>query len=557
MKRTWWKEAIIYQIYPRSFKDTNGDGVGDLPGIIEKLDYLKELGIDVLWLSPVYASPNHDNGYDISDYYAIHEEFGTMEDFDQLLAGLHERDMKLVMDLVVNHTSIQHEWFQKARKSADNPFRDFYFWESEPPNNWQSIFGGPAWTYDEKAEAYYLHLFTPEQPDLNWDNPKVREEIYQMMRFWLDKGIDGFRMDVISLISKRTDWPDADFSDFNEAIEKVYANGPQVHKYLKEMHQEVLADYDIMTIGEGVGVPPKKVRKYVAPKRKELDMIFHFGHMFIDHGSEGKFDIKKFSLSDFKEVFATWDEAVGKRGWLNIYLDNHDFPRMISRFGNDGLYREESAKLLATLLFTLRGTPCIYQGSEIGMTNASFPDWEDYRDIEVFNARREYEERFKDHRNKDKKLAKLFRAVQQQGRDNQRTPMQWDDSENAGFTSGTPWIKVNPNYPKINVEVERAKDQSIFAFYQQLIEFRRQHPTLIYGKYQILDGGSDQLYAYRRYDDDGEFFIYLNFGSDRYEGIPLPADKRFTLALSNYRQRAGAASLRPWEARVYQVIQEE
>jgi len=554
MDKAWWKEAVIYQIYPRSFKDSNGDGVGDLRGIIEQLDYLQTLGVDVVWLSPIYQSPNDDNGYDISDYYNVMDEFGTMDDFDELQAGLRQRNIRLVLDLVVNHTSDDHPWFQASRKSKDNTYRDYYYWRPEPPSNWFSFFGGPAWEQDPLTSEYYLHLFTRRQPDLNWENPEVRREVYKVMRFWLDKGVDGFRMDVIPLISKNLDFPDVDPKDFNAVIEEVYANGPRVHEFLQEMHREVMADYDMMTIGEGVGIPPKEAKKYVGAKRKELNMIFHFGHMFIDHGAGGKFDIVDFSLPDFKKVFTEWHDAVGDQGWLNVYLDNHDFPRMVSRFGNDRLYRVESAKMLATLLLTMRGTPCIYQGSELGMTNVAFESIEDYRDIETLNAYNAAIEQYKDHKQKAQKLKALMRSIHQQGRDNQRTPMQWDDSPHAGFTKGEPWIKVNPNYEEINAREALDDPDSVFHYYRRMIDLRRKNPTLVYGEYQVMDGGSEQLFAYRRYDEEGEFFIYLNFSSDRYEGIPIPADKRIRLVMSNYKLHPGAHSLRPWEARVYQVI---
>ncbi len=545
MQHSWWKEAVIYQIYPRSFKDSNGDGIGDLRGIIEKLDYIQELGVDVIWLCPVYRSPNDDNGYDISDYYGIMDVFGSMADFNELLAGIHARGMKLLMDLVVNHTSDEHSWFQESRKSPDNPYRDYYFWKPRKPNNWQSFFGGAAWEPDETTGAYYLHLFTRKQPDLNWENPKVRQEVYRLMRFWLDKGVDGFRMDVIPLISKRLDFPDADFSNFNRVIEEVYANGPRVHEFLQEMHREVMQHYDMMTVGEGVGITPEKANLYVGEDRQELNMIFHFGHMFIDHGPGGKFDIVDFDLNDFKAVFTEWHQAVGERGWTNIYLDNHDFPRMVSRFGDDGKYRVESAKVLATLLLTLRGTPCIYQGSEIGMTNVAFDSFDDYRDVETLNALREYRAAGKDE-------SELLEAVHRQGRDNVRTPIQWDDSPNAGFTSGTPWLRLNPNYREINVEAARQDPDSIFYFYRRLLRYRRAHPTLIYGDYEVIDRGSNRLYAYRRWDENGEYYIFLNFSSETLVKLPFPTDKELLLEISNYpKEKVTDPALNPWEARIY------
>lgn len=395
MNRIWWKESVICQVYPRSFNDSNGDGIGDLRGIIEKLDYLKELGIDIIWLNPIYKSPNDDNGYDISDYTNIMDEFGTMADFDELLKGIHARGMRLVMDLVVNHSSDEHHWFQESRKSKDNPYRDYYFWRPEPMNNWQSFFGGNVWEKDDLTGEYYLHLFSKKQPDLNWENPQVRQEVYHLMRFWLDKGIDGFRMDVIPFISKRTEFLDTNLPDFGNIIEDVYANGPKVHDYLQEMYREALAPYDIMTVGEGSGIPPHLANLYVGSDRNELSMIFHFGHMGIDHSARGRFDSKTWQLSDFKRIFNEWNEAVGEVGWINTFLDNHDFPRMVSRFANDQEYRVESAKLLATLLFTMRGTPCIYYGSEIGMTNITLDSWEDVQDIEAKNAYRAAQEKEK------------------------------------------------------------------------------------------------------------------------------------------------------------------
>jgi len=542
--RKWWKEAVIYQIYPRSFKDTDGDGIGDLQGIIQKLDYLEELGVNVLWLSPIYPSPNDDNGYDISDYYDILPEFGTRIDFNELLMETHRRDMKLILDLVVNHTSDEHFWFQESRQSNDNPYRDFYFWRPHPPNNWRSFFGGPAWEYDELSGEYYLHLFTKKQPDLNWENPQVREEVYKIMHFWLDKGVDGFRMDVIPLISKRLDFPDADFSDFNKVVETVYANGPRVHEFLREMHREVLSHYDLMTVGEAPGVPPELANLYVGKNRNELNMIFHFGHMFLDHGPEGKFDVKEWKLSDFKGVFNSWDKAIGEEGWINIYLDNHDFPRLVSRWGNDREYWEKSAKLLATLLMTLRGTPCLYQGTELGMTNVAFDSFDDYRDIETHNFRRLYEEQGRD-------MDQLLRAVHRQGRDNVRTPMQWSDDEHAGFTTGRPWLRLNPNYPRINADKALQDPNSIYYFYRMLIQIRREHLTLVYGQYEMIDGDSEQVFNYRRWDEEAEYYIFLNFSGEPAEPTGRPKGPSLQLLCSNYEGET--EMLRPWEARVYRV----
>ncbi|MEO0727049.1 MAG: alpha-glucosidase [Bacteroidota bacterium] len=546
MTKTCWKEAVIYQIYPRSFKDSNGDGIGDLGGIIEKLDYLAELGVDILWLSPIYQSPNNDNGYDISDYRNIMTEFGSMADFDRMLAGIHERGMKLMMDLVVNHSSDEHQWFQESRKSKDNPYRDYYIWRDKKPVSWPSFFGGEAWEYDEQSDAYYLHLFSKKQPDLNWENPKVREEVYSMMRFWLDKGVDGFRMDVIPFISKRLEWPEVDWNDFPKIVEEVYANGPRLHEFLHEMHNKALADYDVTTVGEAPGVPAQLGNMYVGESRKELDMIFHFGHMFLDWGPGGKFDIADWDLRDFKGVFNEWYEALGEEGWVSIFLDNHDFPRLVSRWGNDGKYRTESAKLLAILLMSLRGTPSIYQGSEIGMTNVAFPSIDDYRDIETVNEWREAKEQGRD-------LDQLLAGIHKQGRDNVRTPVHWDDSPNAGFTTAEePWIKVNPNYPSINAKAVLAEPNSTFYFYQKLLRLRKQYEAWVYGQYEMIDGNDTQLYAYRRWDEEGEFYFYLNFSESKLSELPGPPLADMELVVGNYTDQS-TAHLRPWEARVYRA----
>lgn len=543
MKKNWWKEAVIYEIYPRSFQDSNGDGVGDLQGIIQRLDYLKELGIDVIWIGPVYDSPNDDYGYDIRDYRKIIDEAGTMEDFDDLLEAVHERDMKLIMDLVVNHTSDEHEWFSKSRQSKDNPYRDYYFWSPEKSNNWQSFFGGDAWEYDDRTGEWYLHLFTKKQPDLNWENPDVRNDIYEMMRFWLDKGVDGFRMDVISLISKRTDFLDTNLDDFADVIEKIYANGPRVHKYLKEMNEKVLRHYDIMTVGEAVGVPKDQANLYVGENRNELNMIFHFEHMNMDAGPGGRFDPIENDFIRFKNIFTEWDEAVSGEGWNSIFLDNHDYPRMVSRFGNDKNYREESAKLLAVLLLTLRGTPCIYQGSELGMTNMAYPVFEDYRDVEVKNAKEAWVKAGKDP-------DELLGYVQKYSRDNARTPMQWNRDKHAGFTTGTPWIDVNPNYMAINA-VSAIKDpNSIFWFYNMLISLRKKHPVLVYGGYDQTDNDHPNLFTYRRWNDEEEFYVFLNFSEVKCELPDLLSDD-FDLVLTNQLNKESESKLYPWEARIY------
>ncbi|MEO0471794.1 MAG: alpha-glucosidase [Bacteroidota bacterium] len=544
MKRTWWKEGVIYQIYPRSFNDSDGDGVGDLKGILEKVPYLASLGIDIIWLSPVYQSPNDDNGYDISDYYNIMTEFGNMADFDQLLEAIHAHGMRLLMDLVVNHSSDEHEWFVQSRQSKDNPYRDFYHWRAtpngSPPNNWRSFFSGSAWEYDEPSGEYYLHLFTKKQPDLNWENPKLRQAVYDMMHFWLQKGVDGFRMDVIPLISKDLAFADKDWSKLESNFGTAYANGPRVHEFLKEMNQEVMAKYDIMTVGEAPGVSTEQAGLYVNEDRDELNMIFHFGHMFMDHGPGGRMDPIPIRLQDFTSVFEEWDAAVGKTGWNSLYLGNHDFPRMVSRFGNEA-YRVESAKLLATLLFTLRGTPGIYMGDEIGMTNTPFQRIEDYRDVEALNAWEEWKREGKD-------LDQFLEAGRSQARDHARTPMLWDNSQNAGFTHGTPWIMVNPNYTEVNVAAAEADPNSVLHYYRQLIKLRKAHLPLVYGEMKVLDTGNENIYAYEREFEGKTYQIFLNF-SNQAQSInqDLPSKD---LLISNYADHH-SANLRPWEAIVF------
>jgi len=546
MKKNWWKEAVIYEIYPRSFKDSNGDGIGDLRGVIEKLDYLKKLGVDVLWLCPVYDSPNDDYGYDIRDYRAIIKEAGTMEDFNELLEGVHDRGMKLIMDLVVNHTSDEHEWFQKSRESKENPYRDFYFWKPEKPNNWQSFFGGDAWEYDEKTGEWYLHLFTKKQPDLNWENPTVREKIYSMMRFWLNKGVDGFRMDVISLISKRTDFPDTNLDNFADVIEQVYANGPRVHEFLREMNEEVMSGYDITTVGEAVGVPKEKALLYVGDDRGELNMIFQFDHMIMDSGPGGRFDPIHRSFIQFKKIFREWDEAVSKKGWNSVYLDNHDYPRMVSRFGNDKIYRRESAKLLAMMLLTMRGTPCIFQGSELGMTNVAYPFFEDYRDVETRHAKEAWVKAGKDP-------DELLKYVQKYSRDNARTPMQWNRNKHAGFTEGSPWMKVNPNYMTINAKDSVNDQNSIFWFYNRLITIRKNNPVLVYGEYEQTDGDHSQLFSYIREDEDDLLHILLNFSDELCDISDINLEGVELILTNQLESELHQNHLLPWEARIYQL----
>jgi len=558
MEKKWWKEGVVYQIYPRSFKDSNGDGIGDLRGIIEKLDYIKELGTDIIWLCPIYQSPNCDNGYDISDYRKIMKEFGTEEDFDELLHEMHKRGLKLIMDLVVNHTSDEHEWFIASKSSRDNPYRDYYIWrdgkDGNPPNNWGSFFSGSAWKYDETTGQYYLHLFAEKQPDLNWENKKVREEIYDMMKFWLDKGIDGFRMDVINLISKVPGLPDGEKGEgdlYGNGF-PFTANGPRVHEYLQEMNREVLSKYDIMTVGETPGVDTESAKLYVNSDRNELNMLFQFELMDIDSGLGGKWDIKPWKLTTFKKIMYKWYESLKEKGWNSLYLNNHDQPRMVSRFGNDKEYRVESAKMLATLLHTWQGTPYIYQGEEIGMTNVRFEDISDYRDIETLNM-------FKEKNQQGVPVETIMESIYAKGRDNARTPMQWDASDNAGFTEGTPWIKVNPNYKEINVENALKDKNSVFYYYQKLIKLRKEHEIIVYGDVNLLLEDDENIFAYTRSYNDEKLLVILNFFEKEAE-FKLAESMEFEgaeLLISNYEvDNPGALKdmvLRPYEARVYKT----
>lgn len=557
MERAFWKEAVVYQIYPRSFKDSNGDGIGDIRGIIEKLDYLKELGVDVVWLSPVYQSPNDDNGYDISDYRAIMDEFGTMADWEALRDGLHERGMKLMMDLVVNHTSDEHAWFVASRSSKDNPYRDYYIWrpgkeDGREPNNWLSFFSGSAWAYDEKTGEYYLHLFSRKQPDLNWENPKVRQEVYDMMRWWLDRGVDGFRMDVINCISKAEGLPDAGNERYAWGGE-YFMDGPRVHEFLQEMNREVLSRYDVMTVGEMPGVTVEEARKYTDPRRKELNMVFQFEHVGLDAGPGGKWDVRPWDFVELKRTLNKWQTGLQGVGWNSLYMSNHDQPRMVSRFGDDGKYRKESAKMLATLLHTMQGTPYIYQGEEIGMTNVRFDSIDDYRDIETLNM---YREKVLDQ---GEDPGKVMESIYYIGRDNARTPMQWDDSAQAGFTTGEPWIGVNPNYKEINVKQALADPDSIFHYYRKLIALRKQNEIMVYGEFVPLLEDHPQIYAYLRVLDKERWLILLNFfGNDC--AFDLPEDVAFRdarLVIGNYadgdQALARRVQLRPYEARVYEL----
>ncbi len=551
MCRTWWKESVIYQIYPRSFFDTTGNGMGDLMGIQKKVAYIKNLGVDMVWLCPVYESPNDDNGYDISDYTKIMDEFGGDAAFDELLRELHANGLKLMMDVVFNHSSDEHHWFQESRKSKDNKYRDYYFWkegkEGGPPNNWTSFFGGNVWKYDDLTKEYYLHLFTEKQPDLNWENPKVREELKNVLEFWLKKGVDGFRMDVISLISKQLHFPDAESQDFKEIITSYYSNGPRIHEFLKELNHDVLSKYDIVTVGEGPGIDIKNGPLYVEEDRDELNMVFHFDHMFIDAGPGGKYDPLDFDFVRFKQVFNDWDEKLHQKGWGSIFLGNHDFSRMVSRFGNDTIYRTESAKLLAMLLLTLRGTVYIYQGDEIGMTNVAFPTIEDYNDVETLNN-------WKEAKAKGEDMTEFLKIVHRQSRDNARTPMQWNNTLNAGFSIGTPWLKLNKNYEEINVENALNDETSILNFYKEMIAFRKHNLCLVYGDYECLDVENKQVFAYRRYDANDAFLILLNFSDNSISWHHEFVVKDYTLVKSNLKNSASNFDLKPWQAKLFRKI---
>ncbi|GAA0872869.1 oligo-1,6-glucosidase [Gangjinia marincola] len=548
MKRTWWKESVIYQIYPRSFNDTTGNGIGDIPGIIQKLDYIKSLGVDVIWLCPVYESPNDDNGYDISDYRKISAEFGGQDAFNELLDKVHGYGMKLVMDLVANHSSDEHFWFTEAKKSKDNPYRDYYIWKDgkgdQPPNNWVSFFSGSAWKKDDTTNQYFLHLFTKKQPDLNWENPKVRQEIYDIIEFWSEKGVDGFRMDVISLISKLQDFPPLDTSDYGEIIRSYYANGPRIHEYLHEMNQKVLSKYDIMTVGEGPGIDLENGPLYVNEDREELNMVFHFDHMFIDNGPLGKYDPVAVNLPRFKKVFSDWDKRLHPKGWGSIFLGNHDFSRMVSRFGNDGEYRTQSAKLLAALLLTLRGTPYIYQGDEIGMTNVAFSTIDDYNDVETVNAWKEAEASGRD-------MKKFLNGVHRQSRDNARTPMQWDASAYAGFSDHKPWLQINPNYKSVNVAAAEDSVDSILQFYKEMISLRKEYSTLVYGDFKDLAPEHLQLFVYVRKDEAAEFLILHNFSEEEVTWPDMPKLDQYKLLKSNYASAEASKTLQPWQTKIF------
>ena len=560
MNKTWWKEAVVYQIYPRSFMDSNGDGIGDLKGITSRLDYLKELGVDVIWLSPIYRSPNDDNGYDISDYQAIMDEFGTMEDFDELLRQAHVRGLRIVMDLVVNHTSDEHKWFVESRKSTDNAYRDYYIWRKGrdgglPPNNWGSCFSGSAWQYDEATDMYYLHLFSKKQPDLNWDNERVRDDVFAMMDWWCRKGIDGFRMDVISMISKTETLPDgkvgagALYGDYSPYC----VHGPNVHRYLKEMNSRVLSKYDLMTVGETAGVTVEEAKKYAGEDAHELSMVFQFEHVELGN-DDTKWNCNPVCLTDLKAVLAKWQTELHGKAWNSLYLQNHDQPRCVSRFGSDSAaYRVRSAKMLATCIHMMQGTPYVFQGEELGMTNYPFTDISQFRDIESINAFREMTET--SHTMTPEEMMACLRC---KSRDNARTPMQWDTSPNAGFTTGKPWIAVNPNYTEINVAAQRADPDSVYHYYRKLISLRKQHNIIVYGAFALLQPDDPAIFGYTRTLGSKQLLTLCNFTAEEQpltgyaDALREICSKGSRMLLSNCGQTnpASLRSLAPYEAAV-------
>ena len=558
----WWKRAVVYQVYPRSFQDSDGDGIGDLRGILQRLDHLERLGIDVIWLSPIYRSPHADNGYDISDYQDIDPAFGTFDDFTELLDAVHTRGMKLVMDLVVNHTSDEHPWFLESRSSLDNPKRDWYWWRparaghhpgelGAEPTNWESFFSGPTWTLDEHTGEYYLHLFAKKQPDLNWENPEVREAVYAMMRWWLDRGVDGFRMDVINLISKHPGLPDGTVTEgktYGDGFPH-YSAGPRLHEYLQEMRREVFDGRGaLLTVGETPGVTTDEAALFSDPARRELDMVFQFEHVSLDH-EDGKFRPRELEPGELAASFTTWQDALAQIGWNSLYLANHDQPRPVSRFGNATAWWRESATALATVLHLQRGTPYVYQGEELGMTNAPFDQIGDYRDVESLNQ-------FTDAVGRGEQPDAVIAGLLRMSRDHARTPVQWDDSLNAGFTAGTPWIRVNPNHTRINALTQYDDPGSVFEHYRTLIALRHRLPVVADGDFVRLDAGTPAVFAFQRTLDDERLLVVANLSSSVV--TPLLPDaicEEWHDARPVLTNRAGEhavdAALHPWEAKVY------
>ncbi|CAN1573885.1 AmyA Glycosidases [Flavobacteriaceae bacterium] len=543
--KKWWKEAVIYQIYPRSFKDSNDDGIGDLKGIISKLDYLQSLGIDAIWINPIYESPNDDNGYDVSDYCSILADFGTMEDFDLLMKGLQERGIKLIMDLVFNHSSDEHFWFQESRKSRDNKYRDYYFWwpaeKGIPPYRWSWFdVNSNAWKYDETTDAYYLHYFSQKQPDLNWNNPKVRQELYQVMRFWLDKGIDGFRMDAFQFISKDDSFPElpAEILGNIPEIMKFYGRGPHLHEYIQEMNREVLSKYEVMTVSEGAGASPEEAMLFVDPDRNELSMAYHL------EGVEIGKHLNEYGFVNYKKLHSRWDEGFKDKGWLSIFLANHDQPRMVSKFGNDAPeFRERCSKMLSTFVITMRGTPYYFQGDELGMVNIRFDNIDDYNDIDTKN-------KYIAIQNENGDLKAFLEEQKQASRENSRTPMQWNTTKNAGFSEGKPWLKVNPNYTDINAEAQEKDPDSTLNYFRKLVQLRKQELTLVYGSYTLLDEENPKVYAYLRSFEGRKIIVLLNFSAEKaVYNCDFNLEKS-TVLLSNYSSKNINCELRPFEALV-------
>lgn len=538
----WWQTAVIYQIYPRSFQDSDGDGIGDLRGIINRLDYLEQLGITAIWLSPVYKSPNDDNGYDISDYQDIMTEFGTMADMDELIEKAKHRNIRIIMDLVVNHTSDEHPWFIEARKGKDNPYRDYYIWRDPVnggvPNSLRSTFSGSAWEFDEASGQYYLHLFSRRQPDLNWENPKVRQEVWDMMNFWLDKGVGGFRMDVIDLVGKIPD-------------QEITGNGPKLHEYLQDMNRETFGKHDVLTVGETWGATPEVAKLYSNPDRKELSMVFQFEHIGLDQqDGKDKWDLKPLAVSDLKHVLAKWQTELGNEGWNSLFWNNHDLPRIVSRWGNDKQYRVESAKMFAILLHLMKGTPYIYQGEEIGMTNYPIQDISEAQDIETINM---YHERLAQGYTREE----IIHSINAKGRDNARTPIQWDNSPNGGFTTGEPWLHVNPNFTEINVEESLKNPESVFHCYRKLIELRKNHPIVVWGDFELVTGVPDQVFMYYRRYEGETWLVTANFSGEA-ASLELPeigsADE---FIIGNYDRESvnfSQLQLQPYEAFAVKLV---
>ncbi|MEK3992522.1 alpha-glucosidase [Robertmurraya sp. FSL R5-0851] len=553
MKKIWWKEAVAYQIYPRSFQDSNGDGIGDLQGIIQRLDYIKDLGIDVIWICPMYKSPNDDNGYDISDYEDIMEDFGTMLDFDALLAAVHVRGMKLIIDLVPNHTSDEHQWFIESRQSKDNPKRDWYIWrdgkDEAEPNNWESIFGGSAWQYDEQTKQYYMHVFSTKQPDLNWENPEVREAVYSMMNYWLDKGIDGFRIDAISHIKKRPGFPDMPNPENKKYVSSfdMHMNQEGIHEFLAEMQEKTYGKYDVMTVGEANGVSVDEAHLWVGEEEGKMNMVFQFEHLDLWDTDPAK----GLDILGLKQVLTRWQKGLEKDGWNALFIENHDKPRIVSTWGNDKEYWYESATSMAAMYFLMQGTPFIYQGQEIGMTNVQFPSIDDYDDVAVKNMYRLKREEGVSHED-------IMEIIWATSRDNSRTPMQWSDDHEAGFTTGTPWMKVNPNYKDINVKKQLEDEHSILSFYKRMIQLKKNNDVFTYGKYELLLEEDPQIYVYTRENENDKVVVLSNLTGEAatfaIDGLELKYDQ---LLLANYEvdshDNTNGFTIKPFETRVYRL----